>query len=155
MADFVFNIAKGRTVEFYNRVQTNSPATAQITLVVVNTTALDATLVDYDTLAEILGDVNTAEVTNTNYARQQYTDNELAPYAPDDANDRTRLDLDDQTWTAVGAGDAWTDAILCYDELGTGIAANMIPLTCQDFAVTPSGVDVTIRFDSQGWSEAA
>ncbi len=31
MADFVYNIAKGRMVEFYNRVKSNDPANPAVT----------------------------------------------------------------------------------------------------------------------------
>ena len=34
MADFVFNIAKGRVAEFYNRVDTNDPANSALVIVV-------------------------------------------------------------------------------------------------------------------------
>ena len=79
-------------------------------LLVINTSATDATLRDLDTLALVLADANTAEVTNTNYARKVLTDADIVAFAPDDANDRVDLDIPDQTFSAIAAGDAGGDA---------------------------------------------
>ena len=48
MANIVFNIAKGRVVEFYNRVENNDPTNSALILVPIETTGLeaDATLID-------------------------------------------------------------------------------------------------------------
>ena len=56
MANIVFNIAKGRIVELYNRVKGNDPANAALILVPIETSGLesDATLVDKDDLAAVL-----------------------------------------------------------------------------------------------------
>ena len=53
MANIVFNIAKGRIVEYYNRVKSNDPTNAALILVPIETSGLesDATLIDADTLA--------------------------------------------------------------------------------------------------------
>lgn len=142
MANFTFNISKGRAVELYNRVQTNDPAASRLSLVVVNTSATDATLKDLDTLSAVLADANTAEVTNTNYARIHLADTDLSAFTTDDTNDKNVLDAADQTWSAISAGDAWTDIIICYDPLGTNVDANMVPLSQHDFAVTPDGSDI-------------
>lgn len=146
MADFVFNIAKGRVAELYNRVATNDPANSAIVVVAIVTTATDATLRDYDTLSAVLGDVNTAEATNTNYARIVLTDTDLAALTVDDTNDRMPTDLADQTFSAIAAGDNWTDILICYDNDTTGgTDANIIPLTFHDFAVTPDGSDLVVQ----------
>ena len=156
MSDFVFNIAKGRAAELYNRVAQNDPANSALVMVVINTTALDATLLDLDTLAAILADANTAEVTNTNYARKVLTDADLAAFSPDDTNDRVDLDVADQTWTAVTAGDGWTDVVICYDPDTTGgTDSDLIPLTCHDFTVTPDGNDITAQIAATGFYRAS
>ena len=55
MADLVFNIAKGRVAELYNRVDTNDAANAALVIVPVDVAEVtDATLRDFDTLAAIL-----------------------------------------------------------------------------------------------------
>ncbi|MFN7883014.1 MAG: hypothetical protein ACK5PF_08385, partial [bacterium] len=53
MANIVFNIAKGRVVELYNRVKSNDPANSALSLGPIDTSGLDsdATRIDVDTLA--------------------------------------------------------------------------------------------------------
>lgn len=156
MGDFVFNVAKGRVAEFYNRVDQSDPTNAALVLVVINTSATDATLKDFDTLSAVLADGNTAEVTNTNYARIVLDDTDLSAFSPDDANDRVDIDIADQTWSAVAAGDGWTDILICYDPDTTGgTDANIIPLTCHDFAVTPDGSDITAQIAAAGFYRAS
>lgn len=151
------NIALGRIAEFYNRVQTNDPANSALIIVAINTTATDAVLKDMDTLSALLGDANTAEATNTGYARKVLTDADLTALAPDDTNDRMDLDFADQTWTAVAAtGGAWTDLVLCYDNDTTlGTDANIIPLAMFDFAVTPDGSNITAQLNAAGFYRAS
>lgn len=145
MADFVFNIAKGRVAELYNRVKSNDPANSAIVIVAINRNgASDATMKDYADLAALIGDVNVAEATNTNYARKVLTDADLAALAVDNANDRMPCDLSNQSWLLVGAtGGAWTDLVICYDSDTTaGTDASIIPMTSHVFAVTPDGNDI-------------
>lgn len=156
MADLVFNIAKGRIVQLYDNVDSNNPTNSALIVVAINTSATDATLKDLDTLSAVLADANTAEVTNTNYARKVLTDTELAAWAADDTNDRVDLDVPDQTWSAVAAGDAWTDLLICYDgDTTAGTDANIIPLTMHDFAVTPDGSDITAQIAAAGFFRAS
>lgn len=156
MADFVFNIAKGRVAELYNRVDSNDPANSALIIVIIDAAGdTDATMKDRDTLSALLGGTAN-EVTNGNYARKTLTDSDLTAFAPDDTNDRVDLDIADQTWSAVGAGDAWTDLIICYDNDTTGgDDTNIIPLTCHDFAVTPDGSDITAQINSAGFFRAS
>lgn len=156
MADFVFNIAKGRVVEFYNRVKSNDPANSALVLVVIDANGdTDATMKDRDDLAALLGGTAN-EVTNTNYARKVLTDADLAALGVDDANDRFDIDIPDQTWSAVAAGTAWTDIIVCYDSDTTGgTDSNIIPLTCHDFAVTPDGSDIVAQIAAAGFFRAS
>jgi len=156
MADFVFNIAKGRAAELYNRVDSNDPSNSVLIVAVVDTSATDGTLEDMDTVSAVLGDADTAEVTNTNYARKVLTDSDLTAFAADDTNDRVDLDIPDQTWTAVAAGDSWTDLLVCYDNDSTGgTDANIVPLTQHDFAVTPDGSDITAEINAAGFFRAS
>lgn len=146
MADFVFNISKGRVAELYNRVQTNDPANSALVVVAINANAVtDAELKDLDSLSAVLATAAN-EVSNTGYARKTLTDADLAALAADDTNDRMPCDIGDQTWTAVGAGDAWTDLLICYDpDTTTGTDANIVPLTCHDYTITPDGSDVVAQ----------
>ena len=157
MADLVFNIAKGRVAELCNRVDSNDPANSVLLVIALNANgATDATLRDYDTMVAIEGDASAAEVTNSGYSRKVLTDADLTAFAPDDANDRVDLDIPDQTWTAVGAGSAWTDIIVAYDNDSTsGTDSSVVPLTLHDFAVTPSGSDITMQVAATGFYRAA
>lgn len=157
MADFVFNIAKGKVAEYAARVNANDPTNSALIVVAINTTATDATLRDLDTLAAIEADANTAEATNSGYARKVLTDASGITVTVDDTNDRVDVDIPDQTWTAVAASPgAWTDLVICYDnDTGAGTDANIVPLTCHDFAVTPDGSDITAQIASGGFFRAS
>lgn len=157
MANFIFNIAKGRIVEYYNRVESSDPANSALIIVVIDANGdTDAAMVDRDTLAALLGGTSN-EVTNTNYARKTLTDSDLASLpAPDDTNDRYDLDLSDLTWSAIAAGDSWTDIIICYDPDTTGgDDTAIIPLACYDFEITPDGSDITATVNAAGFFRAA
>jgi hypothetical protein len=157
MANFQYNVSKGRVVELYNRVVSNDPANSAIILVVLATSGLesDATLKDKDTLADVVSGT-TNEVTNTNYARKVLTNTELSALTVDDTNDRIDLDFPDQTWTDVAAGDGWSKVVLNYDSDTTaGTDANIIPLLQYDFAVTPDGSSITLQVDPAGFFRAA
>ena len=146
MANLVFNIALGRVVELYNRVDSNDPTNAVLVIVAIDANGdTDATMKDRDDLAALLGGTAN-EVTNSGYARKVLSDSDLVAWAPDDGNDRVDLDVADQTWTAVAAGDAWTDLLFCYDNNSTGgTDSSIVPMTCHDFAITPSGSDITAQ----------
>lgn len=156
MADFVFNIAKGRVAELYNRVDSNDPANSAIIIVIIDAAGdTDATMRDRDDLTALLGGTAN-EVTNTNYARKTLTDADIVAFSPDDTNDRVDLDIPDQTWTAVAAGTAWTDFLTCYDNDTTGgTDTNIVPMTLHDFAVTPDGSDITAQIAAAGFFRAS
>lgn len=155
MANFVFNVAKGRVAELYNRVDLGDPAAARLVVLAINTSATDAVLKDLDTLALVLGDASTAEVTNTGYARKVLAAIDLAAMAPDDTNDRMDVDIPDQTWTVVAAGTNWTDLIICYTPDSTGLDSTFIPLTCHDFVKSPNGTDIVAVVNSAGFFRAS
>lgn len=156
MADFVFNIALGRVAELYNRVDLSDPANAVLVIAVIDANGdTDATMKDRDDLGALLGGTAN-EVTNTNYARIVLDDTDLTAFAPDDANDRVDLDIPDQTFSAIAAGDAWTDVLICYDPDSTGGADSaIVPLTCHDFAVTPDGSDIVVQVATAGFFRAS
>lgn len=159
MADGVFNIAKGRGVEYYNRVKSNDPANAAFIVVLATGAATDAVIEDYDDLAALLGDAGVTEAIFTNYARKVLTDAELAALPPpDDTNNRYDIDLPDQTWLSAGgaANDTLTRLFVCYDSDTTGgTDANIIPVAFYDFPVTTDGSDLTAQFDAAGFLRAA
>lgn len=140
MADLVLNIAKGRTVELYRRVVSNDPANSALIVIPLSAVAADATLIDQDTLAAVLAGGSTEQTT---MGRKVLTDADLAAFpAPDNANNRYDVSLPLVTWAAA-TGAAVVKLLVCYDsDTTSGTDANIIPLTCFDFAVTPSGADV-------------
>ena len=157
MANFVFNMGKGRVAEFYNRVDTNDPANSALIIMVLATSGIetDAALIDSDSFTEVL-DGTTNEVTNTGYARKTLTDADIVAFAPDDTNDRVDLDIPDQTWTGVAAGDGWNDVVIGYDnDTAAGTDANIVPLTQHDFVVTPDGSDITAQVAAAGFFRAS
>ena len=156
MGNFVFNIAKGRVAELYNRVDTNDPSTSVLTIVAIDANGdTDAVMMDRDELGALLGGTAN-EVTNGGYARKELTDADILAFTPDDTNDRVDLDIPDQTWTAIAAGTAWTDLVICYDAItGSGVDTAIIVLTLHDFAVTPDGSDITAQIAAAGFYRAA
>lgn len=156
MSDFVFNIAKGRVVELYNRVDTNSPSGCEFVVMAVNRgSATDATMKDYATFATLLGDPQVAEVTNTGYARKILVAADLATATVDNAGDRFDLDLPDLVWTSVASGTGWTDLVTGYDASGAGTDSGIVPLTCHSFVVTPLGSNVNATISTAGFFRAA
>lgn len=144
MANIVFNIAKGRVVEYYNRVENNDPSTSALILVPIETSGLetDAVLIDKDDLAAVLSGTTNEQTT---MGRKTLTDVELAALpAPDDGNDRYDVSLPTVTWTAA-TGNAISKILVCYDaNTGAGTDSDIIPLTMFDAAVTPDGSDVQL-----------
>lgn len=142
MANIVFNIAKGRVVEYYNRVENNDPAASAIILVPIETSGLeaDSVLIDKDDLAAVLSGTTNEQTT---MGRKTLTDADLAALpAPDDTNDRYEVSLPTTTWAAA-TGNAISKILVCYDgDTGAGTDSNIIPLTMFDFAQTPSGADI-------------
>lgn len=145
MAAVVYNIAKGRVVEYYNRVENNDPSTSALILVPLETSGLesDATLIDKDDLAAVLSGTTNEQTT---MGRKTLTDTELASLpAPDDGNDRYDVSLPSVTWTAA-SGNAISKILVCYDaNTGAGTDSDIIPLCMFDLVYTPSGVDLTLN----------
>ncbi len=142
MANIVFNIAKGRVAELYDRVKSNDPANSALVLVPIETSGLesDATLIDADTLTAVLSGTTNEQTT---MGRKVLTDADLASIpAPDDTNDRNERSLPTVTWTAA-SGNAISKILVCYDsDTAGGSDTNIVPLTMFDFAQTPSGGDI-------------
>lgn len=157
MANLIFNRSLGRVAEFYVRIDGNDPANSAFIILILATAGIetDAVLKDKDDVADlVVGTTN--EVTNTGYARKTLTDVDIVAFAPDDVNDRVDLDIPDQTWTAVAAGDGWNDFVVNYDNDTTlGTDANIIPCTLHDFVVTPDGSDITAQIAAAGFYRAS
>ena len=147
MADFVFNIAKGK-VGYYATL----PATNDALIVVpIESSGIeaDATLKDYDTLSALLAGTSNEQTTLGRKTAASVTS------TPDDTNERLDADMADIVWTA-GTGNAVGALVVCYDPDTTGgTDADLIPLTKHDFAVTPDGSDITAQIAAAGFVRAS
>lgn len=144
MANIVFNIAKGRIVEYYNRVEASDPTNAVFVLVPIETTGLeaDSVLVDKDDLAAVLSGATNEQTT---MGRKVLSDTELVALpAPDDGADRYDVSLPEVTWSAA-TGNAISKMLVCYDsDSAGGTDSNIIPVTLFDFVATPDGNDIVM-----------
>jgi hypothetical protein len=161
MADFVFNIAKGRVGQIYNTVQAGTTPASSLVIVALLTAGIvsDAAMKDIDDLGTILSGA-TDEATNVGYARKAITSaSGQATFAlsVDDGNDWVLLKLPDQTWTGVAASPgAWSKLLICWDsDTSGGTDTNIVPLTAHDFVVTPDGSDIVAQIATNGFFKAA
>lgn len=153
MADFVFNIAKGRVHQLARNVEDGSPANARLVAVPIEAAGIeaDATLKDYDTLAALLAAANNEQVT---MGRKEIAAANIT-ISVDDVNERVDIDIDDLVWTGA-AGNAIAAIVICYDpDNAAGTDADLIPLTKHDFAITPDGSNVTAQVNAAGLYRAA
>lgn len=155
MADFVFNIAKGRVHQLAKNVDDGSPANSRLIVHVFDATgATEDNIVDADTIAAVEAVTNVTERTTNGWARKTLAAADVT-ITVDDTNNRVDIDIPDQTWTAVTSGAA-TRLVISYDPDNTaGTDSDLIPLTCHDFAVTPDGSDVTAVINSAGFFRAS
>ena len=149
MADFVFNIAKGRAARYADLPGTGDT----LVLILLQTGAeTDAAMIDHDTLAAVI--VGSAECNFTGYTRRT-----LANVAVnvDDANDRVDVDADDPaSYTNTAASQASAKAVIAYDPTGASPDSALIPLVGLDAVVTfDTDVAVTVAFNAAGIFRAA
>ena len=162
MADFKFNIGRGKFREYHDRVANNDPANSALIIVLVRAVygvdeaTTDARLQDLDNLSLVLADADITEFDGTGYSRRVLTDADLTATSPDDANNRVDMDFADQTWTSVsadGSVPSITDALLCYDsDTTSGDDTNIIVVGNYDFVVTPQGGNVNLNLNAQGYA---
>lgn len=157
MADFLFNVSRGRTGEFYYRVDNNDGANSALIVMVLATSGLetDAVLKAKDTFADIVSGT-TNEVTNTGYSRLTITDSGLSAFTPDDTNNRLRLDASDFSFGSITAGDGWSKIVMGYDpDTTAGTDSSIIPMLAWDFVVTPDGTAITAILNANGFYESS
>ncbi len=155
MVDIVCNVAKGKAAAYHENVENNSPAGCEIVIMAIVSTNTDDERRDADTFAAMIALGSTAEATNANYARKILTAADISQTL-DDTNNWTEQDVDvDPVFSSIASGDNWTHLVIGYDPLGTGVDANIIPLTVHDFVVTPNGGDITAQIDANGYYRAA
>lgn len=145
MANYTFNIAKGRVVEYFNRVQTNDPANSAIIIVPCSASDTEANAQDADTLTAALATAIN-EQTSGGWARVTLTNAELSAVAVDDTNNRFPASIPQTSMGSPTAGNDTTGVLVCYDSDTTGgTDANIVPLVHLDFAVTADGNEVVIN----------
>jgi len=157
MADFVFNRGKGRGTEWCERVNANDPTNAAIIIGVLATAGIetDAVLKDLDEWTALVAGT-TNFVTNGGYARKTLDQAAGIVITYDDTGDKVDIDIPDQTWTGVGAGDGWNDLVTGYDSDTTGgTDTNILPWTQHDFVVVPDGSDITAQIAAAGLFRAS
>lgn len=140
MADIVMNIAKGKVAHLASLPATNDALVA-VPLEAAGLVA-DATMADYDTLAEILAGASNEQTTIGRKTLASVT------VTVDDVADDVEVDSADFAWTAA-TGNAVGCIVICYDPDTTGGSdADLIPLTKHDVAFTPDGTDVQVPIAS-------
>lgn len=154
MADVEFNISKGKTIAYHDRVVANDPANSAIIVVLLQVSEADATLIDYDTLNDVLGAAGNTEANFTNYARKVLTNTELSASVVDDTNNWVQIDCPNQTWGSAGGtvDNTMTKVLFCYDNDTTGgNDTNLVPMCCMDFTPTTNGNDLVLQINANGY----
>lgn len=140
MASIVANIAKGREVEFYERVNSNDPTNSALIMgiLIAGGDSL-ATLQDYDTISAMLAGPST-EAAATGYARKTLTDADLGVWAPDDSLNRVLLTLPLQTFSP-NTGETWDIAWVAYDpDTTSGTDTTLIPISYHELRIDGSAI---------------
>lgn len=136
MATITFNIALGRVASLAALPDTNDA----LVMVPLEATGLvtDATMRDYDTLADLLAGASNEQTTVGRKTLASVT------VTVNDTSDRVDVDAADVTWTAP-SGNAIGAVVICYDpDTTTGTDADLIPLTKHDLSWTPDGNDFAL-----------
>lgn len=151
MANFVFNIAKGRVAEYANRVKQNDPATARLVIIPLETAGLEtqANLEDSVSITEVLDGATNEQAT---MGRKFLSDADAIALNPDYPNNRMDVDLPDITWSGA-TGNAISALVIGYDPNSSADGA-IIPLTHHDFVVTPDGSDIVAQIAAAGFFRA-
>lgn len=136
MANIVFNVAKGMTGYYAGLPATNDA----LIIVPIETSGIvgDSTMVDYDTLSDLLAGASNEQTTMNRKTLASVTS------AVDDTNDRRNMDAADVTWTAA-TGNAISAVVICYVPDNTAPSdSTTIPLSKHDVTMTPDGSDFTL-----------
>jgi hypothetical protein len=157
MADGIFNIAKGRFGEFFNRVDANDPTNSVLVISLWKTIPADDTTnnaTDHANLVTLGG----VAADFTNYARVVLNDTNIALGSPDNTNNRFDYDIPDPSWTSAGGATNNTLAKLTimYDnDSTTGADSAIIPMSYHDFVITTNGGNLTGVVNASGFGRAA
>ena len=158
MANTQFNIAKGRIVELYNRVESSDPTNAVFHVHLLKTAEADAVLEDYDDFAALILAAGNVSADFGNYSVITWSDVELAALpAPDDTGNKYDLTFPDLVYTNAAAGNTLAKVVVCYDAdsaSGTNVDASVIPLMAFDYTGITDGSTITISFPADAFSSS-
>lgn len=144
MANYHFNISKGRTVELFNRVDSNEPTNAAIIAIPLKASDTEANAQDFATVKAVLE--GTTKEQTEGWSRKVLTDTELAAIAVDNTNNRFPATIPAIKWTAPTSGKNTTGVLFAYDaDTTSGDDSNLIPLVHCDMVVTADGNDVEVN----------
>ena len=156
MANFIFNIAKGKDVAYAENVNNNSPANSALVIVLLQAAQADDALRDYDNLSLLLANAGNTEANFTNYgSRKVLTDADGITITVNDTANTVTIDIPDQVWTAAGGTTDNTLAklLVCYDSDTTaGDDTNIVPVYAYDFVATTNGENLEARPNAAGLS---
>jgi hypothetical protein len=136
VANLIFNISLGRVAAY-----AALPEVADgLVLVPLEASGLvsDATMRDYDTLADILAGATNEQTTIGRKALTGVT------VTVNDTLDRVEIDAADVVWTTP-TGAAVGAAVICYDaDTGSGTDSALVPMAKLDLAWSPDGTTFTL-----------
>lgn len=147
MADFVFNIAKGK-IAYYGGLPAANDALIAVPIETAGIES-DAVLKDYATLSALLAGPSNEQTTMgriilTNVAA-----------AVDNVNDLAKVTSSNILWPAA-TGNQISAIVICYvPDTTVNLDTNIIPLTKHDFAATPNGSDISAVISASGIASAA
>ncbi len=145
MANYTFNIAKGRVATFHDNVNDNSPANSAIILIPLSAQGTEAEAQDYDTVTAVLGGTSDEQL-GGGWVRKAITDANIVASVLNDTNNRRDLALEAVVWTAPATGNDTVALLFAYDPDTTGgTDADLIPISSHTFTITANGTNVTLN----------
>ncbi len=155
MASFVYNIAAGKVVAYYDRVKSGDPSTARLVVTPLEATGLEAkaALIDSDTVAEVVDGATNKQAT---MGEKVLAAADLAAIpAPDDGNDRNARALPNILWTAPAGNQVGAFLVSYRPDAGSPSDATDIPLCQFDRTLTPDGNNYQLNAADFIWAQSA
>lgn len=140
----IFNIAKGK-VAYYAMLPASTDSLILVPLELTGLEA-DATMLDRDTLADVLG-ASSNEQTTVGRLTLTATSN------VDDTNNWAWADFSDTLFPAA-TGNAIGALLVCYSPASGSADSAIIPQTLHSFVVTPNGGDISVLVPVTGFYRA-
>jgi hypothetical protein len=144
MANFVFNVGKGRVAE-------KAAKGADLRLLVLKAAGTDAAHTDIATVSALIALGSTTEADFTNYARKVLSGVNVVV---DNATDSVSVTASNVVFTAAGGAtnNSAVDVVI-YEHITND--ASSIPLVQLDAVFTTDGNDVTLQFGANGFFGAS